>query len=388
MEKLAFELTNEQRKYLGLIPVQENWELVKLGSIYVYFDGDTIRKKIVVGEGSYHEEELAEKTTENRTILLPKTSKGKPKKLNYTASLSFSPFGVYFSFSTSGYLIIANYTTQTTYFSDTLGADKNYGDLENWLQQWIADSTADDIKEIEAFKNAERQHCKFKEGDFFTFKIGRRQWGFGRILLDIPKRKKTPEYKKHKHYGLSNLMGKALVVKVYHKISNSTAVDLKALAGTMALPAQAVMDNHFYYGEKKIIGHLPLADEESDMLISYGRSISSHDKSTVYLQYGLIYKETTIDQFSKYLIDETTEPHNSVNPYRNEGIGYGLSVDRLEQCISEQSNHPFWAENNYSLKRDLRNPLNKEIRTEIFSFFGLDAAKSYSENLKLAHLQQ
>ena len=28
--KLKFELTNEQRKYLGLIPVEEDWELVKL----------------------------------------------------------------------------------------------------------------------------------------------------------------------------------------------------------------------------------------------------------------------------------------------------------------------------------------------------------------------
>jgi len=27
--KLKFELTNEQRKYLGLIPVEEDWELVK-----------------------------------------------------------------------------------------------------------------------------------------------------------------------------------------------------------------------------------------------------------------------------------------------------------------------------------------------------------------------
>ena len=47
--KLKFELTNEQRKYLGLIPVEEDWELVKLNykyeNIYFYFDGDIIRKK-------------------------------------------------------------------------------------------------------------------------------------------------------------------------------------------------------------------------------------------------------------------------------------------------------------------------------------------------------
>ena len=48
--KLKFELTNEQRKYLGLIPVEKNWELIKFESkydeVYFYFDGDVIRKKM------------------------------------------------------------------------------------------------------------------------------------------------------------------------------------------------------------------------------------------------------------------------------------------------------------------------------------------------------
>lgn len=383
METLVFELTNEQRKYLGLLPVQDNWELVKIGSIYVYFDGDIIRKKIVVSDGAYHEEELNESTSDNRTILLPKTEKGKPKKLNYTASQSFSPFGVYFSFSTTGYLAIANYTTQTTYFSDDLGAGKNYQDLQAWVQNWITNSSPEDLKEIEDFKQAERQHIKFKEGDFFAFKIGRKQWGFGRILIDVAKLKKTPDFKKHKHYGLTHLMGKPLIVKVYHQISDSAEADLKALANTMALPSQAVMDNQFYYGEKKIIGNLPLTIDEYDMLISYGRSISGTDKNTVYLQYGLIYRETTIDQFNKYLSAKTEHGYADDNPYRNEGIGYGLDTDRLEQCINEQSNLPFWAENNYSQNRDLRNPANDNIRKEIFAVFGLDAEKNYAENLQL-----
>ena len=47
--KLKFELTNEQRKYLGLIPMEKNWELIKFESkydeVYFYFDGDVIRKK-------------------------------------------------------------------------------------------------------------------------------------------------------------------------------------------------------------------------------------------------------------------------------------------------------------------------------------------------------
>ena len=48
---LIFELTNEQRKYLGLIPVEENWELVKFDdNIYHYFEDDIIKKEITVSE--------------------------------------------------------------------------------------------------------------------------------------------------------------------------------------------------------------------------------------------------------------------------------------------------------------------------------------------------
>ena len=79
--KLKFELTNEQRKYLGLIPVEKDWELVKLDYKYedIYFYGDIIRKKISLSENSYYETELNEKTTENRTVILPKTARGKIK---------------------------------------------------------------------------------------------------------------------------------------------------------------------------------------------------------------------------------------------------------------------------------------------------------------------
>jgi len=81
--KLIFELTNEQRKYLGLIPVEEHWELVKFDNgIYYYFEDDTIKKEIKVSKNYYHEAELNEKTAENRTMILPKTKRGKIKKFN------------------------------------------------------------------------------------------------------------------------------------------------------------------------------------------------------------------------------------------------------------------------------------------------------------------
>ena len=383
--KLIFELTNEQRKYLGLIPVEEHWELVKFDNgIYYYFEDDIIRKEIKVSKNYYHEAELNEKTTENRTMILPKTKRGKIKKFNYTATQSFSPFGTYFTFSTDG-VIIANYTTQRTYYSEIFSEKEKISldDLKKWLDKWMKETTEEDLEEIEEFKNAKRKHCKFNEGDFFAFKISRREWCFGRILLDVSKLKKDENFKKNKNYGLANLMGKPLIIKVYHKISDNKNIDLKELSKCLALPSQAIMDNIFYYGEAIILGNLPLKPEENDMFISVSESISGIDKNIAYLQYGLIYREIPLSDYEKLI----KELKIGAQTLRREGIGFVIDTYKLKECIEAKSNSPFWEKYKKRNVPDLKNPDHIELKRKIFKAFGLDADKTYEENLKMLEVK-
>ena len=383
--KLIFELTNEQRKYLGLIPVEEHWELVKFDNgIYYYFEDDTIRKEIKVSKNYYHESELNVKTSENRTMILPKTKRGKIKKFNYTATQSFSPFGTYFTFSTDG-VIIANYTTQRTYYSEIFSEKEKISldNLKKWLDKWMKETTEEDLEEIEEFKNAKRKHCKFNEGDFFAFKISRREWCFGRILLDVSKLKKDENFKKNKNYGLTNLMGKPLIIKVYHKISDNKNIDLKELSKCLALPSQAIMDNIFYYGEAIILGNLPLKPEENDMFISVSESISGIDKNIAYLQYGLIYREIPLSDYEKLIKDLKIGPQT----LRREGIGFVIDTYKLKECIEAKSNSPFWEKYKKRNVPDLKNPDHIELKRKIFKAFGLDANKTYEENLKMLEVK-
>ena len=383
--KLIFELTNEQRKYLGLIPVEEHWELIKFDNgIYYYFEDDTIKKEIKVSKNYYHEAELNEKTAENRTMILPKTKRGKIKKFNYTATQSFSPFGTYFTFSTDG-VIIANYTTQRTYYSEIF-SEKGKISLDNlkkWLDKWMKETTEEDLEEIEEFKNAKRKHCKFNEGDFFAFKISRREWCFGRILLDVSKLRKDENFKKNKNYGLANLMGKPLIIKVYHKISDNKNIDLKELSKCLALPSQAIMDNIFYYGEAIILGNLPLKPEENDMFISVSESISGIDKNIAYLQYGLIYREIPLSDYEKLIKELKISPQT----LRREGIGFVIDTYKLKECIEAKSNSPFWEKYKKRNVPDLKNPDHIELKRKIFKAFGLDADKTYEENLKMLEVK-
>ena len=383
--KLTFELTNEQRKYLGLIPVEEHWELVKFDNgIYYYFEDDIIRKEIKVSKNYYHESELNVKTSENRTMILPKTKRGKIKKFNYTVTQSFSPFGTYFTFSADG-VIIANYTSQRTYYSETFTEKEKISldDLKKWLDKWMKETTEEDLEEIEEFKNAKRKHCKFNEGDFFAFKISRREWCFGRILLDVFKLKKDENFKKNKNYGLTNLMGKPLIIKVYHKISDNKNIDLKELSKCLALPSQAIMDNIFYYGEAIILGNLPLKPEENDMFISVSESISGIDKNIAYLQYGLIYREIPLSDYEKLIKDLKIGPQT----LRREGIGFVIDTYKLKECIEAKSNSPFWEKYKKRNVPDLKNPDHIELKRKIFKAFGLDADKTYEENLKMLEVK-
>ena len=383
--KLIFELTNEQRKYLGLIPVEEHWELVKFDNgIYYYFEDDTIKKEIKVSKNYYHESELNVKTSENRTMILPKTKRGKIKKFNYTATQSFSPFGTYFTFSADG-VIIANYTSQRTYYSETFTEKEKISldDLKKWLDKWMKETTEEDLEEIEEFKNAKRKHCKFNEGDFFAFKLSRREWCFGRILMDVSKLRKDENFEKNKNYGLAHLMGKPLIIKVYHKISDNKNIDLKELSKCLALPSQPIMDNIFYYGEAVILGNLPLKPEENDMFISVSESISGIDKNIAYLQYGLIYREIPLSDYEKVIKDLKI----GAQTLRREGIGFVIDTYKLKECIEAKSNSPFWEKYKKHNVPDLKNPDHIELKRKIFKAFGLDADKTYEENLKMLEVK-
>ncbi len=110
--------------------------------------------------------------------------------------------------------------------------------------------------------------------------------------------------------------------------------------------------------------------------MSYSKSISALDRDTVYFQWGLIFCETTIDKFNKYLENDN---------FRNEGIGWSIGVRSKEELLlnlDEATNDKYWSQKIWYKFEDLRNPRNKEARDEILTYFGLDPKATYGENFK------
>jgi hypothetical protein len=236
---MKFELSNKQREYLGLDPVPTTWDNATLkGDTYrpdsiIYFDGDTLKRHIVSTDNEYKETQYNE-LTRDRKILLPKTEKGKEKKLTASVLETKTPIGVYFAADKSGSIFIGSHTTQTTFYSSNWSRKKKGEQvevgIEKSIETFISESPKSHFDEIKDFKNAKRKNVKYRAGDVFAFKISRTEYGFGRILLDINllrKKKLVPE-----NHGLFNIMGPPLLVTIYAFTSTAKNIErLEAVSG-------------------------------------------------------------------------------------------------------------------------------------------------------------
>lgn len=360
------ELTNEQRKYLGLELIEPTWERIEMpnncvkpelstGKDILLFDGDILRKVIWLdNEGSFLENSYHLKTQDNRTRIAPITSKGKPKRLNGVNIQRCTPYGMYIQFSgeyqVRGSVHLANYTTQQTYFSSGFAGlpDMDVCEFQNFLAQWIVDTSIGDLVEIQAFANAKRRHCKYSEGDFFRFKYDRRNYGYGRILLDVRK------FIKSGGEFWDILMGRPLCVSVYHIVTENPNVSIADLQELNSCPSEYIMDNVFIYGEYEIIGNMPLIENSGNLNypIMYGRSIDARERDKICYCRGRDYREIPLEE--NVLLQKN---------FRMNGIGYGLNMNKMlmKDCIKTCSNEPFWAEQpEISHTYDLRNPMYKK----------------------------
>lgn len=384
VSRIEYELTNNEREFLGLDLIENHWDRVIFnGDKYrpesiLYFEGDIIKRHIVSTVDKYRECHYNERT-EDRAVLLPRTNKGKEKKLTASVLEQKQPLGIYVNVS-FGDLIIGSYNTQTIFYSTTWEKERqsNKNSIANIVKEFIEQSPKNHLNEISSFKSAKRKNVKFKTGDYFAFKINRTEYGFGRLLLDVNKaRKKKLLPKEH---GLNLLMGPPVIVQLFAYKSSNKNTDLSILEKQTTLSADVMMDNLLLYGEFEIIGNKELSDEEFDFPISYGKSLDR--RPIVFLQWGLIHKELSKEKLNKYIVGE--KPFDQ-NPYGYYSIGFEPSYDTIDIAKTISNNGVFDFENcnHYQAKRDLRNPNNKNVKDEIFKVFGLDPEKSYFENCKL-----
>ena len=365
-----FELNNEQRAYFGLDAVQQSWERVEFAgdrfrpASVLYFEGDVIKKHVVSTDERYAEYGYDE-ATKGREILLPKTAKGKETKLTPANFEKRTPLGVYL-YADKYSLRIASFASQTTFYDSVW--ESGHGrktDFRSEIERFIAESGSDHARKIEEFKNAGRKNIKFKSGDFFRFKLDRNRYGFGRVILDGHKLRKSgllPE-----GHAMLGFMGKPVFIELFAYASQGEA-SVGELMSRPRLPMDVMFDNAFFYGEFEIFAYEKVDASQLDFPMSFHVS-----PARTYLQWGFI--EICLDAQSvmkaasrelKELIEENNLKFNCIG-FSPRYAQFEIAEILRGEELACQTN-------------DLRDPEISWARQELMSIFGLDPAKSYFEN--------
>lgn len=355
-------LTNEQRECFALKPIQGDWECIEAKAspydhhkTYLYLDGDIVVKCIGIGDKEYSEYELNEAVSADRKLLLPKTPKGKPVILSSSTIAKRTRLGMCLGFGNKN-IDLYNTAAEASYFNNRY-LEKNITDINDffrWVEDWCADTSEADKADVQRFAEKWCKHVKLREGDVFRFKIDRRRYGYGRLLLSFAQMRK----KKEPFWDI--LMTKPLVCSAYRIITERTDVSVDELRTLGSLPSAVICDNALYYGEYEIIGNIPITEHE-DYPIMYGRSISFGDNAICY-QCGRVFRRLEVGELL-------------YGGFINNGVSFSLNVTApvLEKCVEAGSNEPYWAE--YfprQCEADLRNPMHADKLCEIRRQFGLE----------------
>lgn len=352
---MFFELTNEQRKCFGLRPAEKHWQAITAKpaprgnrKTLIYVDGSIVRKQICCGKNYFIECDMEEQLTEDLKYLLPKTSKGKPVPLSAAALEKRKAIGMRLAYS-NGSVSLCNCTSLCDYYHsyyDPLEIS-TLEDFAAWVAQWCEETTPEDIEDVARFAQQKRMRIKFKEGDVFRFKLNRRQYGYGRILLDYSK------MRRNKEPFWDCLMLQPLVCSAYRILTDRKDVPIQELEGLPSLPSTFIGDNSIFYGEYEIIGNIPLRDQE-DYPIMYGFG-SIAENYGVILQCG-----------RKHCLRREERPLSI--QFFNNSIGFLMNTEFsiLQQCIAENSNMAYWNQSRRGfVEHDLRNPKFRKELEEI-----------------------
>jgi len=365
-----FELNNEQRAYFGLDAVQQSWERVEFAgdkfrpASVLYFEGDVIKKHVVSTDELYAEYGYDE-ATKGREILLPKTAKGKETKLTPANFEKRTPLGVCL-YADKYSLRIASFASQTTFYDSVW--ESGHGremDFRSEIERFIADLDSDHARKIEEFKKTGRKNIKFKSGDFFRFKLDRNRYGFGRVILDGHKLRKSgllPE-----GHEMLGFMGKPVFVELFAYASQGEA-SVGELMSRPRLPMDVMFDNAFFYGEFEIFAHEKIDSSQLDFPMSFHVS-----PARTYLQWGFIEicsGEQSVMKAASRELKELIEENN----LKFNCIGFSPRYAQFEIAEILRGEELAYQTN------DLRDPEILWARQELMRIFGLDPAKSYFEN--------
>ena len=363
-----FELTNEQRKYFGLNPIENTWERVQwLDTSYILFDGNTIRKIIHYDpHPNFHTgyiEQDYDLLTENREFIKPKTNRGKLKKVTAPNILAFKSINVSFNWTYCS--VRVECVTNSIVIAKTFDNERfeTFEELEAWVKNFISFVPENHFEQLQIVKQAPKpkKNNSYQQGDIIVYQLEKNKFCFGQVLLDLWKIRncgKFPEEKMLVQIGRFAMFGNPLIVRGFDFYSDSLKPNLDNLLKSNSSGGFYANDYLIYNNICPIIGNHNV--EDKDMLFPM---VICADKNRYFFQWGFIEKQIDIVPL-KSLIKQ--------NDYE---IRYAGNVVYHSSIVTPK-------DDGFHMKSDLNHRKNNELKKEVFKIMGISSDISYNEFAK------
>lgn len=400
-------LTNEERRYLALDPLDANWETVSMYSVtyrlkkrtVLFFEGNTIVKVIyeehsINEDGSYswrnYNEFDTRLETDNRTMLLPLTSRGRAKPITPTNVMAVKPFGcdfyIYLQKDKSQIVAQNLRNNQVIPVGEKERVRKIMSDEDFHEFMWFYIPTCPDdyFERIAAVRNMEHQTVKFKAGDIFRCQVDRQHYAYGLILGKTREIEKWDELPKE--HSFRHVMMQTVIVRMYDFVTTDKDMTAKELSGKALRPPELCSDCDILWGTHTIVAHKELVPDDIQFLLQLARQGNRSKHFTpftaetivkmspkepkpkmntpraLYVEWGFasfeIPWENVPDNIRK-LLDEGV--------YFDGGVAMGISADlcgkSLADILTETPKH--------MIKHNLLLPENRDKFNLIMNFLGL-----------------
>lgn len=357
----VFELDNAERDSVGLDPVPPHWVRVMFKDTVAFFEGDTLRKFLRAGPDGYLEVDTALETRE-RAFLLPRTARGKERKLTAAVLLvTERANGRWFQASFIGERLeessVAALNTRNMRAIDFQDDGKlhDHAGLRDYLRarmQRISDGLRSEIAEM---KSAPRQQLKYGPGDVFRFRIDDARYGFG-LLLGSLKEIRAAGLLPQDH-PWHHVMTVPLIVRLFDGASADPAPGIEALSAWPLLPAQTMMDNQLFWGQFPIVGRKALEPADIDFPCGVGTAPTQEGHAFFYWGFGW---------------------HRLADASVGDGTDSGMGIGKLDRTPLQEA-----LEGRVPMRpRELRHPDHAATFKRVLAEIGCDGAADYAAYAK------
>lgn len=400
-----FVITNEERRYMGLDPIEDSWEMSQFYSktnlwhkrTSVFWCNESI-KKIIVEEKRVVDERITFESimeydtnlqTENREWLLPLTSRGKKKKVSATNILAINSLGCCFYFSldtarqASVNMSICNTRNNKRIAigeQDRINKIRNDADFHEFMKYYMETCPPYYFDRIKTLRESKHVTVKYKTGDIFRVEIDRFHYNYGIItgqIKEILKWKELPEY-----HSLRTLMMVPIMVRFYDICTTDDSLSVEDLANLPLGRVQICGDNDIIWGTHEIVGNKDLQKEdiEFNLVCTKTKGFDSHSTVHTYdflVADGIVRYPDSFNLYVEWGTATTTLAYEDISPKLREYLkDYSSPHGGVSMGIS---NVDLRGEASYIYRDNLLNDINKEMREELFRCLRLEANANFDD---------